>query len=212
LKQSLLKFKLNRAQSNIIRLGLALLVLQALFPPWQLTFKGGNFDPGPWSEGRAFLLKPPSPGLNAYQYHAALRMEVDVAQLAILLTASALWILTLCLVFRRRWDELDAGCFELVDRRKLLISLLVGVGAPLPLVGESVAYVVCQLAKEGIGFESGSVIVITIIEFFGLSLLSFLFLCFLRVIKSHRAKAVITTLAIGSLFASSTVGTILFRK
>ena len=182
---------------------------QGLFPPWRLVFTGGDRAPTDWSEGVAFLLSPPSPSPNAYQYHAALRMHIDWHTLVLQWTLTLLVIAISCWVFVRRQDEPDTGLLKMLESRKLPSSLLVGLGLPLPFTGfpailgiislpfglllrgvtrpESPFYFLLDFVSPLFFYES-------VMAFAGLTGLSFLLFLVLRAIRASRAKNIVAVL------------------
>jgi hypothetical protein len=164
----------NGAQRRILLAGLILLVTRGVIPPWKVSFIGGHFGPYGWSEGFGFLLRPPSPSLNAYQYNA-FHLQVDWSLLLQLCLVTVLMTAGICLVFMKHAEESDTRFFKMLETRKFLSSLIIGVGFPIPLLGIPAAYYWASLLVNGVGFESGGMLVISVSAFVGLTVLCLLF-------------------------------------
>jgi len=194
---------------------------QGLFPPWKLVFTGGDWSPGDWSEGFAFLLNPPSPSPNAYQYHAALQIYVDWTRLMVEWVITFLVIAVSCWLFVRRPDESNSGLLKMLESRKLLSSLIVGLGLPVPFVGiaailgligflfpplvtihASPLYFLADYGHDSFFVES----VVAFVVLTGLSLLFFLVL---QVVRSSRAKSIVAVLAAILFFATGILGPVI---
>lgn len=186
----------SRAQRNILLAGLFLTLAQWLFPPWQLHFTGGEGSPGSWPEGFAFLLKPPPPGVNAYQYHAVLTVGIDW------LRVFQLWFITLLMtagfwfLFRKRDGEGDSSVLRMLERRKLLSSLLFSLGFPIPFLGGPVAYIAAYFLVTGVGFEGLGTLYLCTIGFWGLAAFSLIFLAILQTLKSLLARKIVLITAL----------------
>jgi hypothetical protein len=177
----------NIAQRRILLAGLILLVARAVIPPWKVSFGGGHLAPYSWSEGFGFLLRPPSPGINAYQYNAFL-LQVDWSLLLELSFVTVLMTAGICLVFMKHAEESDTSFFKMLETRKFLSSLLLGLGFPIPLLGIPVAYDWASLLVNGVGFESQGMLVISVTAFVGLTAVCLAFLALLQTVKSFLVR------------------------
>jgi hypothetical protein len=203
---------LNRAQGHIIWTGLAFLAFQGLFPPWKLTFSGGTLAPTGWPEGFGFILLPPPPSPNAYQYHTSLRVCVDGSLLLGLWATTALSIALFCLIFVRRKGESDAGFLEMLKKRKLLSSVVIGLGVPVPLLNASAGYSALRLATQGVGFEGQGWLFLSGLSFFGLVVLSLLLFIVIQFVKSAPFKIGIVVCAGVTVFVGSILGPVLVTR
>jgi hypothetical protein len=174
----------NVAQRRVLLAGLTLLVARGVIPPWKVSFVGGHLAPYSWSEGFGFLLRPPSPSINAYQYDASLHVKVDWSLLLPLWLVTVLLTAGICLVFMKHADELDTRFLKMLETRKFLSSLLIGLGFPIPLLGIPAAYYWASLLVNGVGFESQGMLFTSVAAFVGLTALCLAFLALLQTVKS----------------------------
>jgi hypothetical protein len=202
---------LNGAQRRVLLAGLILLVARGVIPPWKLSFVGGQFGPYGWSEGFGFLLRPPSPSINAYQYSAFV-LKVDWSLLLRLCFVTVLMTAGICLVFMKRAEESDTRFFKMLERRKSLSSLLIGLGFPIPLLGIPAVYYWASLLPEGIGFESQGMIVISVAAFVGLTTLCLIFLALLQTVKSLVVRRAVMLVAAVMLIGVSLGGQLALQK
>jgi hypothetical protein len=200
----LFETELNRAQKLLLLIALAILVLQALFPPWKVVFFGDGFNPGDWFTGFAFLLTPPSPSANAYQYHARLELHPDWTLLSALWAVTALLAGGACWIFRRRAGEADSGFFNMLESRKLWLSLLIAAGAPVPLEGIPTAFIAPYLLAPG--FEAMPALFHSGVSFLRLATGSYLIFWILGYAESVRVKAAVAGVAAMLLFVSGIAG------
>jgi hypothetical protein len=136
---------MNRFQRRILVLFAVVTAAMICFPPWKTVFIGGWYAPGEWSEGRAFLLMPPAPSPNAYQYHSELHVRIDWPLLASLWGITVLLFTSLYLIFRLRSGEERQPSDQIVASRKLLTSVLLALCFPV----QPVAYVVAGVFLGG---------------------------------------------------------------
>lgn len=206
------RFGLNRAQGRIISTGLFFLALQGLFPPWKLKFVGGMLAPTGWPEGFGFILVPPSPSPNAYQYHSALLVCLDWPRLLGLWATTALSIALFCIIFVKRSGESDAGFLEMLKKRKFLSSVVIGLGIPVPLFNLSVGYAALQLAIQGVGFEGQAWLFLTALSFCGLVTISLLLFTVMQFVKSAAFKIGIVACAGVTIIVGSVLGPIFVTR
>jgi hypothetical protein len=202
---------LNGAQRRVLLAGLILVVARVVIPPWKVSFVGGQFGPYGWSEGFGFLLRPPSPSINAYQYNAFL-LQVDWSQLLELCFVSVLVTAGTCLVFMKHAEESDTRFFRMLETRKLLSSLLIGVGFPIPLLGIPAAYYWVSLLINGVGFESQGMLVISVAAFVVLTTLCLLFLALLQIVESLAVRRSVTLVVAVMLMGVSLGGPLALQK
>lgn len=119
-----------------------------LFPPWKTVFVGGWYSPKEWSEGFHFLLAPPSPSPNAYQYHSELHIRIDGVRLFSLLAIHAIIVFGIFWTFRLTDGELAIPLSSFLQKRRLSTATLLAFGIPLPPIGP-VAYAVPSILLEG---------------------------------------------------------------
>jgi len=201
----------NVAQRRVLLAGLILLVARGVIPPWELSFVGGHFGPYGWSEGFGFLLRPPPPSINAYQYNAFL-LKVDWVQLLELCFVTVLMTAGVCLVFMKRTEESDTRFFKMLERRKLLSSLLIGLGFPIPLLGIPATYYWASLLVNGVGFESQGMLVISVEGFVGLTALCLAFLALLQTVKSLVVRRAVMLVVAVMLIGVSWGGPLALQK
>jgi len=168
---------MNRPQSWVVSIGLLATAALLLFPPWKTVFVGGWYSPGEWSEGFRFLLIPPLPSSNAYQYHSTLYVRIDGLRLFSLLAVNSGMFLGIFWVFRSR-DGVEAeplGVF--LRKRRLTTAILLSLGTPLPPIGP-VAFAVPSIALEGghvwlsaLLFEATSFLCLAVLFYLTLALL-----------------------------------------
>ena len=196
---------LNRAQLRLAFGGLGVLLAQGLFPPWELRFSGPNAPFQSWPEGPAFLLKPPNPNVNAFQYHASIHIQIAWATLLAYWATTVLMTFALCWLFVRGRAEESDCLFEMLRVRKLIFALVLGLGFPLPYIGCPAVFLLAALFKEGIGFEGAALLKVILASTLLYSGVFFLFLAGLGRAKSERAmKVLVASMAI-ALFAASFV-------
>jgi|GEM_PF-2491255 len=203
---------LNVAQRRVLLAGLTLLVARGLIPPWKVSFGGGHLAPYGWSEGFGFLLRPPSPGVNAYQYHASLRVKVDWSLLLELCFVTVLMTAGTCLVFMKHAEESDTRFFKMLETRKFLSSLLIGLGFPIPLLGIPAAYYGANLLVNGVGFESQGMLFISVAAFVGLTALCLAFLALLQTVKSFVVRRAAMLVVAAILIGVSLGGPLVLQK
>jgi hypothetical protein len=203
---------LNAAQRRVLLAGLMLLVARGIIPPWKVSFVGGHLAPYSWSEGFGFLLKPPSPSVNAYQYDASLHIKVDWSLLLELCFVTVLMTAGICLVFMKHAEELDTRFFKMLETRKFLSSLLIGLGFPIPLLGIPAVYYAAILLVNGVGFESQGILFISVVAFIGLTALCLIFLALLQTVKSFRARRVVMLVVAVMLIGVSLGGPLAGQK
>ncbi|MGD0165634.1 MAG: hypothetical protein ABSB39_24550 [Candidatus Sulfotelmatobacter sp.] len=201
----------NGAQRRILLAGLILLVTRGVIPPWKVSFIGGHFGPYGWSEGFGFLLRPPSPSLNAYQYNA-FHLQVDWSLLLQLCLVTVLMTAGICLVFMKHAEESDTRFSKMLETRKFLASLIIGVGFPIPLLGIPAAYYWASLLVNGVGFESGGMLVISVSAFVGLTVLCLLFLALLQTVKSFVVRRAVILVVAVMLMGVSLGGPLALQK
>ncbi|MGD0509380.1 MAG: hypothetical protein ABSA27_16390 [Terriglobales bacterium] len=203
---------LNGAQRRVLLAGLILLVARGVIPPWKVSFVGGHLAPYNWSEGFGFLLRPPSPSVNAYQYNASLHVKVDWSLLLSLCFVTVLMTAGICLVFMKHADELDTRFFKMLETRKFLSSLLIGLGFPIPLLGIPVAYCWASLLVNGVGFESQGFLFISVAGFVGLTALCLVLSALLQTVKSLVVRSVVMLVVAVALMGVSLGGPLVLQK
>ncbi|MGA2375398.1 MAG: hypothetical protein ABSF72_07745 [Candidatus Sulfotelmatobacter sp.] len=203
---------LNGAQRRVFLAGLILLVARAVIPPWKVSFIGGKFGPYGWSEGFGFLLRPPWPSINAYQYDASLHVKVDWSLLLPLCLVTVLMTAGICLVFMKYAEESDARFFKMLETRKVLSSLLIGLGFPIPLLGIPAAYYWASLLVNGVGFESQGMLFISVAAFVGLTTLCLLFLALLQTVKSFVVRRAVMVVVAVMLIGVSLGGQLALQR
>ncbi len=202
---------LNGAQRRVLLAGLILLVARGVIPPWKLSFVGGQFGPYGWSEGFGFLLRPPSPSINAYQYGAFL-LKVDWLLLLQLSFVTVLMTAGICLVFMKRGEESDTRFFKMLERRKFLSSLVIGLGLPIPLLGIPAGYYWASLLVNGLGFESQGMLFVSVAAFVGLTALCLLFLALLQTLGSFVVRRAVMLVVAVTLLGVSLGGPLALQK
>jgi hypothetical protein len=202
----------NIAQRRVLLAGLILLVARGVIPPWKVSFGGGHLAPYSWSEGFGFLLRPPSPSVNAYQYHASLHVKVDWSLLLQLCFVSVLMTLGICLVFMKHAEESDTRFFKMLETRKFFSSLLIGLGFPIPLLGIPAAYDWASLLVNGVGFESQGMLFISVAAFGGLTALCLVFLALLQTVKSFVVRRAVMLVVAVMLIGVSLGGPLALQK
>jgi hypothetical protein len=202
---------LNGAQRRVLLAGLILLVARGVILPWKLSFIGGQFGPYGWSEGFGFLLRPPSPSINAYQYNAFL-LKVDWSLLLELSLITVLMTAGICLAFMKRAEESDTRFFKMLERRKFLSSLLIGLGFPIPLLGMPAVYYWAILLVNGVGFESQGMLFISVAAFVGLAVLCLAFLALLQTVKSLAVRRAVMLVVAVMLIGVSLGGPLALQK
>ena len=203
---------LNVAQRRVLLAGLILLVARGVIPPWKVSFVGGHFAPYSWSEGFGFLLRPPSPSINAYQYDASLHVKVDWSLLLPLCFVTVLMTAGICLVFMKHAEESDTCFFKMLETRKFLSSVLIGLGFPIPLLGIPAAYYGASLLVNGVGFESQGILFISVAAFVGLTALCLVFLALLQTVKSLLARRMVMLVVAVILIGVSLGGPLAHQK
>lgn len=199
---------MNRAQWSILKAGALFLLAQGLFPPWKLISKGGSYERD-WQEGFAFILMPPAPNPNALTYKN-LQTHIDWSLLLQLWGVTAVVVVIMCVIFRRREGEGDAGYFEMLKRRKLISSLLIGLGAPVPFVGFSVIYFLGLVLFGEVGHAwAGVALFVLGPSLVGFTVGSLMLSLSVQWVKSRRAKVAITVAAGLVLFATSILGPVI---
>jgi len=129
---------MNRYQKKILALFLAVTAVMICFPPWRTVFIGGWLAPKEWSDGYGFLLTPPSPKANAYQYHAELHIGIDWPLLGSAWGSTVFLFACLYPTFRLRGDEHSLD--QILARGKLLTSFLIALCFPVFPVAIAVPY------------------------------------------------------------------------
>jgi hypothetical protein len=202
----------NVAQRRVLLAGLILLVAQGVIPPWKVSFIGGShLAPYGWSEGFGFLLRPPPPSLNAYQ-RDAFRLQVDWSLLLQLCFVTVLMTAGICLVFMKHAQELDTRFFKMLETRKFLSSLLIGLGFPIPLLGMPATYYGAILLVNGVGFESQGMLLLAVAGFIGLTALCLAFLALLQTVKSLVVRRAVMLIVAVMLMGVSLGGTLALQK
>jgi hypothetical protein len=201
----------NVAQRRVLVAGLILLVARGVIPPWKVSFVGGQFGPYGWSEGFGFLLRPPSPSINAYQYDAFL-LKVDWSLLLQLCFVTVLMTAGICLLFMKHAEESDTRFFKMLETRKFLSSLLIGLGFPIPFLGIPAAYYWASLLVNGVGFESQGMLFISVAAFVGLTALGMAFLALLQTVKSFVVRREVMLVVAVMLIGVSLGGPLALQK
>jgi len=192
--------------------GLILLAARGVIPPWKVSFGGGHPAPYSWSEGFGFLLRPPPPSVNANQYHASLHVKVDWSLLLELCFVAVLMTAGICLVFMKHAEELDTRFFKMLETRKFLSSLLIGLGFPIPLLGIPAAYYWASLLVNGVGFESQGMFFMSVAAFVGLTALCLAFLGLLQTVESFVGRRAVMLVAAVMLIGVSFGGPLALQK
>jgi hypothetical protein len=203
---------LNVAQRRVLLAGLILLFARCVIPPWKVSFVGGHLAPYSWSEGFGFLLRPPSPSSNAYQYQVSFHVKVDWSLLLPLCFVTVLMTAGICLVFMKHAEESDTRFFEMLETRKFLSSVLIGLGFPIPLLGIPAAYYGASLLVNGVGFESQGLVFISVAGFVGLTALCLVFLALLQTVKSFVVRRVVMLVVAVMLIGVSLGGPLARQK
>jgi hypothetical protein len=203
---------LNGGQRRVLLAGLILLVARGVIPPWKVSFVGGHLAPYGWGEGFGFLLRPPSPSINAYQYDASLHVKIDWSLLLSLCFVTVLMTAGICLVFRKHAEESDTRFFKMLETRKLLSSVLIGLGFPIPLLGVPAAYYWASLLVNGVGFESQGMLFISVAAFVGLTALCLVFLSLLQTVKSFVVRRAVMLVVAVMLIGLSMGGPLARQK
>jgi hypothetical protein len=201
----------NVAQRRVLLAGLILLVARGVIPPWKVSFAGSPLAPYGWSEGFGFLLRPPSPSINAYQYGAFL-LKVDWSLLLQLCFVIVLMTAGICLVFMKHAEESDTRFFKMLETRKFLASLLIGLGFPIPLLGMPATYYWAILIVNRVGFESQGMLFISVAAFVGLTALCLAFLALLQTVKSLVVRRGVVLVAAVMLISVSFGGPLALQK
>lgn len=124
---------MNKAQKIILAIGLILLGVLLLFPPWQqAAFQEAHYRK---NIGRGFILHPPKPvAIDCYfvgcqtappsHFHVVLYLRLLIAQCGTLLCIilSAMWI------FRGRRDNSPATLKS--PKRRLIFSMVIALAVP----------------------------------------------------------------------------------
>lgn len=139
---------MNRPQNWVVSAGLLATAGLLLFPPWKTVFVGGGYTPKEWSEGFRFLLTPPLPSPNAYQYHSTLYVRIDALRLFSLLAINSSMFFGIYWRFRTRDGEAPESLSLFLRKRRWATAILLALGIPLPPIG-SVALAVLTIIVEG---------------------------------------------------------------